>query len=316
MPEKTFVVPEDTPPERADKLIARHFPEVSRAAIQRAIEHGKARRADGQPLQSKQKLFPGDVLLIDLSPVPAPSLRPVELPLDVLHEDEHLVVVNKPSGMVVHPGDGTGDDTLVHALLHHCGDNLSSIGAPARPGIVHRLDKETSGVIVVAKSDAAHHGLATQFAQRETGKEYLALVVGVPREKSGSVKLPIGRHSTIRVKMTVSEKGKSAHTDWKILETYGNSFALLRCVIHTGRTHQIRVHLAHLGYPVAGDETYGYKSARHDAPPAPRALLHAEKLSFTHPVSRNCLCLEAPRPEDFSSYLTGLREQFGGNAVA
>ncbi len=316
MPEEIFVVPEDAHPERADKLIVRHFPEVSRAAVQKAIERGKARRSDGKALQSKQKLFPGDVLVMDLSPDPVPSLRPVELPLDVLHEDEHLIAINKSSGMVVHPGEGTGEDTLVHALLHHCGEHLSSVGAPLRPGIVHRLDKETSGVIVVAKTDLAHHSLASQFAERETGKEYLALVVGVPREKSGSITLPVGRHPTVRVKMTVTEKGKSAHTDWAVDEVFGTSSALLRCRIHTGRTHQIRVHLTCLGHPVVGDETYGYKPARHDGPPAARAFLHAEKLSFSHPVSGDCLLLEAPLAQDFSHYLGVLREQFSGNAIA
>lgn len=316
MPEGKFVVPENTQPERADKLLARHFPEVSRVFIQRAIERGKVRREDGEFLQPKQKLIPGTLLLVDLSPEPHMPLRPADIPLEILHEDDHVVVVNKSAGMVVHPGDGTGEDTLVHALLHHCGANLSSVGAPNRPGIIHRLDKETSGAIVAAKTDSTHHALATQFAERETTKEYLALVVGAPREKSGSIRLPIGRHPTVRVKMAVTESGKHAQTDWQVAETFGDSFALLRCLIHTGRTHQIRVHLAHMGHPVAGDETYGYKPARLEAPPAPRVLLHAEKLNFTHPASGDLLRIEAPVPDDFSDYLDGLRQQFGGDAIA
>ena len=315
MPDQKFVVPLESQPERADKLLARHFPEVSRVVIQKAIESGKVRREEGGLLQPKQKLFPGNRLFVDLSPEPHVPLLPADIPLEILHEDDHLVVVNKQPGMVVHPGDGTGEDTLVHALLHHCGDKLSSVGAPRRPGIVHRLDKETSGVIVVAKADAAHHSLAAQFAERKTIKEYLGLVVGCPREDSGSIKLSVGRHPTVRVKMSVTENGKYAHTDWEVAETFGGAFALLRCLIHTGRTHQIRVHLAHFGHPVAGDETYGYKPARLKAQPAPRVLLHAAKLHFTHPATGEPLPMEAPLPDDFSDYLDGLRKQFCGDAV-
>ncbi len=307
MSEQTFLVPEDATPERADKLLAGHFPETSRAAIRRAIESGKIRRSSGESLEPKNKLNPGDALLIDLSSGPVPILRPVNLPLEILHEDECLVVVNKSPGMVVHPGDGTGEDTLVHALLHHCEGKLSSVGTPARPGIVHRLDKETSGAIVVAKTDPAHHALASQFAERETGKEYLALVEGVPREESGSVTLPIGRHPTVRVKMSVTEHGKPAHTDWEVAESFGDLASLLRCRIHTGRTHQIRVHLASLGHPILGDETYGYKPARVQVPPAPRVLLHAKKLSFTHPGNGQTITCEAPIPQDFIDYIALLQ---------
>ena len=181
------------------------------------------------------------------------------------------------------------------------------MGAPDRPGSVHRLDKETSGAIVVAKTDPAHHALASQFAERETGKEYLALAEGVPHEKSGSVTLPIGRHPTIRVKMTVTEHGKLAHTDWEVAETFGDVASLLRCRIHTGRTHQIRVHLASLGHPILGDESYGYKPARVQVPSTSRVLLHAQKLSFTHPESGQAFTCEAPIPKDFSDYLALLR---------
>ena len=209
--------------------------------------------------------------------------------------------------MVVHPGDGTREDALVHALLHHCDEKLSTVGAPERPGIVHRLDKDTTGVIVVAKTDPVHHALVKQFAERETGKEYLALASDVPREKSGSVTLPIGRHPTIRVKMAVVENGKPAHTDWEIIESFGNLASLIRCRIHTGRTHQIRVHLSSLGHPVVGDETYGFKPARSKIPSPPRVLLHAQKLSFTHPANGELMTVEAPVPEDFSDYLKLLK---------
>ncbi len=308
MPEQTFIVPEDSTPDRADKILAAHYPEVSRAAIQRFIENGKVRRENGDSLESKKKLNPGEVLLVDLSPEPIPGLRPVDLPIGILYEDESLVVVDKPSGMVVHPGDGTGEDTLVHALLHHCDEKLSTVGAPERPGIVHRLDKDTTGVIVVAKTDPVHHALVKQFAERETGKEYLALASGVPREKSGSVTLSIGRHPTIRVKMAVVENGKAAHTDWERVDgDFGGLASLLKCCIHTGRTHQIRVHLSSLGHPVVGDETYGFKPARSKIPSPPRVLLHAQKLSFTHPANGELMTVEAPVPEDFSDYLKLLK---------
>ncbi len=307
MPEQTFIVPEDSTPDRVDKILAAHYPEVSRAAIQRFIESGKVRRENGDSLEPKKKLHPGEVLLVDLSPEPSPGLRPVDLPIGILYEDESLVVVDKPSGMVVHPGDGTGEDTLVHALLHHCDEKLSTVGAPVRPGIVHRLDKDTSGAIVVAKTDPVHHALVKQFADRETGKEYLALVSGVPREKSGSVTLPIGRHPTIRVKMAVVENGKPAHTDWERVNGFGVLASLLRCRIHTGRTHQIRVHLSSLGHPVVGDETYGFKPARSKIPSPPRVLLHAQKLSFTHPASGEPMTVEAPVPGDFSEYVELLK---------
>ena len=307
MPEHTFIVPEDSTPDRVDKILAAHYPEVSRVAIQRFIESGKVCRENGDNLEPKKKLHPGEVLLVDLSPEPIPGLRPVDLPIGILYEDESLVVVDKPSGMVVHPGDGTGEDTLVHALLHHCDEKLSTVGAPVRPGIVHRLDKDTSGAIVVAKTDPVHHALVKQFADRETGKEYLALVSGVPREKSGSVTLPIGRHPTIRVKMAVVENGKPAHTDWERVNGFDDLASLLRCRIHTGRTHQIRVHLSSLGHPVVGDETYGFKPPRSKVPSPPRVLLHAQKLSFTHPANGELMTVKAPVPADFSDYVELLK---------
>jgi 23S rRNA pseudouridine1911/1915/1917 synthase len=307
MHEHTFIVSEDSNPDRVDKILAAHYPEVSRATIQRFIESGKICRKNGDRLEPKKKLHPGEILLVDLSPVPIVGLRPVDLPIGILYEDESLIVVDKPSGMVVHPGDGTGEDTLVHALLHHCGEKLSSVGAPVRPGIVHRLDKDTSGAIVVAKTDPVHHALVKQFADRETGKKYLALVSGVPREKFGSVTLPIGRHPTIRVKMAAVGNGKPAHTDWERVNGFGDLASLLRCSIHTGRTHQIRVHLSSLGHPVVGDETYGFKPARSRIPSPPRVLLHAQKLSFTHPASGELMNVEAPVPTDFSDYLKLLK---------
>ena len=171
----------------------------------------------------------------------------VEIPLDVIFEDEHIIVINKASGMVTHPGSGTGSDTLVHALLHHCNGRLSAIGMPDRPGIVHRLDKDTSGVMVVAKTDLAYYSLTNAFSERLTKKCYLAFVSGVPKLQSGSIKESIGRHPTHRTRMAVQPNGRNAHTDWKFLESFGDQASLIECLIHTGRTHQIRVHMSHIG---------------------------------------------------------------------
>ena len=308
MVEQSFVVPDGVSPDRADKILAASFPEVSRSAIRRAIDDHKVRWANGDFLEAKNKLSPGDKLLVDLAPKAAKALEPANIPLEIIFEDHSLLVLNKHAGMVVHPGDGTGGDTLVHALLHHCGENgLSSVGAPDRAGIVHRLDKETSGVILVAKSDSAHHALFSQFAERKTSKEYLALSSGIPRDSSGSVTLPIGRHPKVRVKMAVAEHGKPAHTDWQVVESFGTNASLVRCNIHTGRTHQIRVHLSSIGHPVIGDETYGYKHSKSNLPAVSRILLHAHRLGFTHPECGRAMSFEAPLPKDFSDYLSKLR---------
>jgi len=306
MTEKRFLCPEG-PVERADKVLALAFPETSRSRIKRAIEEGKIRREDGSPLDPKSKLAPGEFLMVDLTPVQKQIHSPASIPLSVLFEDEDLIVINKASGMVVHPGDGTGEDTLVHALLHHCPDSICPIGLPDRPGIVHRLDKETSGVMVVAKTEKTYHGLVAQFAQRTTGKVYHALVAGHVHPREGELSLPVGRHPKIRVKMAVVEKGgKPAHTQWKTLSSYKEKFTLIECLITTGRTHQIRVHLSSLNHPLAGDSTYGYKATKNDGYTFARVMLHAQFLSFLHPKSEARLSFSAPIPDDFESALSTL----------
>jgi 23S rRNA pseudouridine1911/1915/1917 synthase len=219
-----------------------------------------------------------------------------------------MLAVNKPSGMVVHPGAATGEDTLVHALLAHCAGSLSGIGGVERPGIVHRLDKETTGVIVVAKTDKAHRALADQFATRTLKKEYLALVAGVPPLLSGTIDRAISRHPTHRHRMTVSEGGKLARTDWERVETFGDVAALMRLRIFTGRTHQIRVHMKSLGYPLLGDPLYGWKEDPRLKKQPDRVMLHAEHLVLTHPISGKELDLRAPLPEDFNAQLAQLRK--------
>jgi len=305
-PQELFV-PEGSRPARADRVLAAAFPEHSRTALQRAFDAGLVRRAN-IVLSRDTAVAGGDRLEFSLPAVAAADLKPAEIPLDVLFEDRHLLAVNKASGMIVHPGAATGDDTLVHALLSHCAGSLSGIGGVERPGIVHRLDKETTGVIVVAKNDQAHRALADQFATRTLTKEYVALVAGVPQLLSGTIDRAIGRHPVHRHRMTIGEGGKPARTDWERVEVFGDIAALLRCRIFTGRTHQIRVHLKSLGHPILGDALYGWKpDPRLKEQPA-RVMLHAEHLVLAHPSTGKELDLRAPLPADFTKLIRALRK--------
>jgi 23S rRNA pseudouridine1911/1915/1917 synthase len=295
---------------RADKILAIAFPEHSRAAFQRSFDAGLV-RLGGQPVTRDWAVSEGDVLEFAFPEARPADLRAVKIPLEVLYEDRQMLAVNKPAGMVVHPGAGTTEDTLVHALLAHCKGSLSGIGGVERPGIVHRLDRETSGLILVAKNDAAHRGLSEQFSERSLQKEYLALVAGAPGLLSGSIRKPIGRNKQQRHKMTVVEEeqgGRDAHTDWEVVERFGDLATLMRCTIHTGRTHQIRVHLKSLGHVILGDAVYGWKPDPRLARPPERVMLHAEHLVFTHPTSGKILDLRAPLPKDFEEQLQQLRK--------
>jgi 23S rRNA pseudouridine1911/1915/1917 synthase len=302
---QTYIVPPQIRRTRADKILAGAFPAHSRAALQRAFEAGLVRR-NGVALTKSDDVKAGDTLEFVLPEIVPAGLRPVAIPLGVLYEDEHLLAINKAAGMVVHPGVGTGEDTLVHALLAHCAGGLSGVGGVERPGIVHRLDKETSGVLLAAKNDAAHRGLSEQFAGRHLRKEYLALVSGVPRLQSGVIERAISRHPVHRERMTVGEGGRPARTDWAIVEAFGDKAALLRCRIHSGRTHQIRVHLKSIGHPLLGDKVYGWKPDP-ALPAPPRVMLHAERIVFLHPITARPLDVRAPLPEDFEQLLTALR---------
>jgi 23S rRNA pseudouridine1911/1915/1917 synthase len=302
---QTYIVPPRIRRTRADKILAGAFPAHSRAALQRAFEAGLVRR-NGVALAKSDDVKAGDTLEFVLPEIVPAELRPVAIPLGVLYEDEHLLAINKASGMVVHPGVGTGEDTLVHALLAHCAGGLSGVGGVERPGIVHRLDKETSGVLLVAKNDAAHRGLSEQFAGRHLRKEYLALVSGVPRLQSGVIERAISRHPVHRERMTVGEGGRPARTDWTIVKAFGDRAALLRCRIHSGRTHQIRVHLKSIGHPLLGDKVYGWKPDP-ALPAPPRVMLHAERIAFLHPITARPLDVRAPLPEDFEQLLAALR---------
>jgi len=298
---------------RLDVWLARRLPTLSRARLQALIAEGHV-LLDGSPARASARLRAGQAVRVDV-PAPAPAVpQPEDIPIEVVHEDGRLVVVNKPAGLVVHPGAGNAGGTLVNALLGRVRD-LSGVGGVLRPGIVHRLDRGTSGLLVVAKDDETHRSLVRQFASRTVEKEYLALVLGQPARATGEVDAPIGRDPVHRQKMSVrAPRGREARTSWRIEERFDGA-ALLRVRIHTGRTHQIRVHLASIGHPVAGDPVYGGtrtpSSRRAEARAALQSLerpaLHAARLAFTHPASGDRLALEAPLPEDLHRVLERLR---------
>ena len=313
MSKETYVVPEGIRRLRADKALALAFPDHSRTALQRAFDAGLV-VIRGTAVKRDHGVTGGDVVEFSLPDTTPAELKAVDIPLEVIFEDKHLLAVNKAAGMVVHPGAATGEDTLVHALLAHCAGGLSGIGGVERPGIVHRLDRDTTGIIIVAKNDRAHRGLAEQFSSRSLHKEYLALVVGAPTLLSGSIKKAIGRNQQHRHKMTVVDDedeerhGKTAHTDWQVVEKFGSAATLLRCVIHTGRTHQIRVHLKSLGNVILGDEIYGWKPDPRLPKQPGRVMLHAEHLVVTHPITKKKLDLRAPLPADFEVQIAQLRK--------
>jgi 23S rRNA pseudouridine1911/1915/1917 synthase len=303
-------VPEEVRHARADKALSMAFPEHSRVAFQRSFDAGLVSMR-GKPIGQKVTVHGGDELEFSFPEVVASELRAVKIRLDVLFEDKALLAINKPAGMVVHPGAGTREDTLVHALLAHCKGTLSGIGGVERPGIVHRLDRETSGVIIVAKSDTAHRELARQFAARTVIKEYSALVVDVPRLMSGTIKKAIGRNVRHRHKMAVVEEGlggRASWTDWTLVEKYGDLAALVLCTLHTGRTHQIRVHMASIGHPLLGDSAYGWKANTRMKLLPERVMLHSGRLSLLHPITGKTLDLRAPLPADFKAQIKALKK--------
>ena len=309
----SYTLPDGTRRLRADKALAVAFPDHSRTALQRAFDSGLV-TVRGVSISRDQDVAAGDVIEFEFPDTKPATLRAVDIPLDVIFEDKHLLAVNKAAGMVVHPGAATGEDTLVHALLAHCAGSLSGIGGVERPGIVHRLDRETSGIIIVAKNDKTHRGLAEQFADRSLKKEYLALVIGAPPLLSGSIKKAIGRNQQHRHKMAVidddddEKHGKDAHTDWEVVERFGLIATLMRCTIHTGRTHQIRVHMKALGHILLGDEIYGWKPDPRLPSQPKRVMLHAEHLVVKHPITRKTLDLRAPPPADFQAQMAQLRK--------
>ena len=265
--------------ERVDQFLARTVPNLTRSGAQRLLEEG-AVLCGGEKVKKNRKTVPGEVYTVDL-PDPEPiEAIPQDIPLDVVYEDADVIVVNKPVGMVVHPAAGHPDGTLVNALLYHCGGSLSGINGKLRPGIVHRIDRDTSGLIIAAKNDASHLALAAQLEDHSLYREYHAIAVGGFREDGGTVDAPIARHPVDRKKMAIDwVNGKNAVTHWEVLERY-SGYTYLKCRLETGRTHQIRVHLAFLGHPLLGDVVYG---AKKPVPGLTGQCLHARKLSFVHP---------------------------------
>ena len=288
--------------ERADSFLARTVEGLTRSAAQRLLEEGAVRK-NGASVKKNAKRPEGDTLILSL-PEPEPvDILPQDIPLDVVYEDDDVIVVNKPVGMVVHPAAGHPDGTLVNALLHHCGDSLSGINGELRPGIVHRIDRDTSGLLIAAKNDFAHLGLAEQLQDHSLYREYEAICVGNLREDQGTVNAPIARHRTDRKRMAVDPEGRQAVTHWTVLERL-SGYAYIQCRLETGRTHQIRVHMASIGHPLLGDVVYGSKRPY---PGLAGQCLHARRLSFVHPRTGERITVECPLPGWFQAVLDKLR---------
>jgi 23S rRNA pseudouridine1911/1915/1917 synthase len=304
---ESFMVEKSLPSERLDAFLRRKFPAVSRVTLKRLIEQGHI-RVNTRTAKPTHAPRAGEEIEIYWPEARPASAQPEEIPLDVLFEDKSLLVLNKPAGLVVHPAAGHEEHTLVNALLHYCGGELSGIGGVARPGIVHRLDKETSGCLVIAKNDETHMALSAQFAGRKVKKTYIAIVCGELSRESGEIRAAIARHPSHRKCMAVRDdnSGRAAHTSYRVLERL-NSATLVEARLHTGRTHQIRVHFQFLGHPLVGDETYGTRQNKKltelTSYEAPRVMLHACELSFVHPRTEKHMSFEAPLPEDFREAL-------------
>jgi 23S rRNA pseudouridine1911/1915/1917 synthase len=280
---------------RLDQFLARRLPEYSRSRLQRLIRDGFVRLNDSTS-RPRQIVRGGDKIEVIEPPLEKTETLPEPIPLEILFEDNDLIVINKPPGLVVHPGAGHREHTLVNALLHHC-TTLSGIGGKERPGIVHRLDKETSGCLVVAKNDTAHRELSRQFAARTVEKVYLALVAGKLRKPVGVIEEKIGRHPIHRQRMSATTlRGRAARTEYRVIRSSDRA-TLIECRLHSGRTHQIRVHLHHLGHAVLGDKVYAQRLTRD----FPRQMLHAWKLGFQHPRTAEWKKFEAPVPDDFAT---------------
>ena len=288
--------------DRIDALLAQNVPGLTRSAAQRLLDAG-AVSVDGRAVKKNHKCSAGERIELSLPETQETELRPQDIPLDIVYEDEDVVVVNKPRGMVVHPSPGHPDATLVNALMYHCGDSLSGVGGEKRPGIVHRIDKDTSGLLIAAKNDNAHLNLSAQLSDRSLSRVYEAVVRGNFREDCGTVDAPIGRHPTDRKKMAVTDKNsRAAVTHWEVIARY-RGYTHIRCRLETGRTHQIRVHMAHIGHPLLGDQVYG-------APGPDKGLegqcLHARELKFIHPRTGEPVHIQTELPPYFLDVLKKL----------
>ena len=294
----------DLSDERLDAFLARTVENLTRSAAQKLLDEGCVMR-NGKPGKKNDKLNPGDEIVITLPEVRPVDIAPREMPLDIIYEDEDVLVINKPKGLVVHPAAGHTDDTLVNGLLYALGDDLSGINGELRPGIVHRIDKDTSGLLAVAKNDFSHRHLASQLKDHTMARTYEAIVCGSFREDSGTVNAPIGRHPSDRKKMCVTQRNsRDAVTHWEVVARY-RGYTHIRCRLETGRTHQIRVHMAHIGHPILGDTVYGHKKPElgQDS-----QCLHAGQLCFRHPRDLRPVLVFAPLPDYFLQVLEKLQK--------
>lgn len=294
---------EESKNQRLDAFLASSLDGLTRSQATRLIESGEV-AVDGKPVSKSYKLAGGEDIAVTL-PEPEPvEAVPQDIPLDVVYEDADVIVVNKPSGMVVHPAPGHPDGTLVNALLYHCAGTLSGVGGALRPGIVHRIDRDTSGLIIAAKNDAAHQYLSAQLADHTLARTYECIVVGALREDRGTVDAPIARHPTDRKRMAVVAGGREAVTHWEVIARYPG-YTHVRCRLETGRTHQIRVHMAYIGHPILGDTVYG---AKKEVPGLTGQCLHAVGLRFLHPRTHEVVELSCPLPEEFTRMLQKIRK--------
>jgi len=315
---KTCTVLDDERALRLDVFVSGKYPIFSRSQVKKMIEDGEVRLNGSVVSKAGLKLRAGDIVEFIIRSAQPCQVTAQDIPLHILYEDRHLLVINKPAGMVIHPAPGHREGTLVNAILHHC-DDLSGIGGVIRPGIVHRLDKDTSGVLLVAKNDETHRHLSDQFKDHSVRKTYQALVFGSPPEDGGIIMLPVGRHPEDRKKMsTKSRRGKEAVTRWRVVARYGE-VTLLAVDIETGRTHQIRVHLSSAGYPVVGDRVYGGRgrlpsvkdtALRARLSTMPRQALHAWRIAFVHPGNNREMAFTAPLPEDMQNLLDYLTSRY------
>lgn len=303
MENKEFTVDEDSKNLRLDVFLSRYFEDKSRSYLQNLIEEGNV-KVNEKLKKSNYKLKAGEKVSILIPEPVGLNVEPEDIPLDIVYEDNDVIVVNKSQGMVVHPAAGIYNGTLVNALLSHCKD-LSGINGVARPGIVHRIDKDTSGVLVIAKNDNAHNKLAEQFKDHSLTRSYLALVEGVLKKDEGTIDAPLGRHPIERIKIAVIKDGRRAVTHYKVLERFNNN-TLVECVLETGRTHQIRVHMAHIGHPLVGDPVYGHKKQRFNLK---GQMLHAKKLGFIHPSTGEYMEFQSDLPDYFTKVIGILKNE-------
>lgn len=304
MEKKSYIIEKDLEGIRLDKAISMKDNSLSRSMVQKMLESGNI-LVNGNAPKSSYKLNCGDTVEITYELPKEVNLKPEDIPLDVIYEDSDILVINKQKGLVVHPGNGNPDGTLVNAIMARCKDSLSGIGGEIRPGIVHRIDKDTSGLLIVAKNDFAHIGVSNQIKNHEVKKTYIALVRGVIKENNATIDMPISRSKNDRVKMAVNKDGKNAVTHFKVLQRY-NGYTLIEVNIETGRTHQIRVHMAQIGYPLIGDSVYSNGKNKFGVE---GQMLHSSKLEFVHPRTKEKLKFEAELPEYFKKVLEELESE-------